>query len=265
MSRPSTYDPRRFKTTVPYYARYRLNYPDTLIMRVAEIAGLQPGDSVLDLGCGPALIAIAFARIGMRVTAVDPEPGMLDAAANAAREAGVALDIKQGSSFDMPRGIGPFKLVTIGRAFHWMDGAETLALLDTLVTPEGSLAFFDEDHPRTIENAWWSLLFDIGKKYGGNQSAHILRAQRPDFRTHHSLLLDSAFPRLEGTSTFVRRQLSAEEIVGLAFSLSISSRGWLGERADAFEADLRAALTELSPGERFTEIAELRALVAKRG
>jgi hypothetical protein len=30
------YDPRRFETTVPYYARYRLGYPELLIRRVVE-------------------------------------------------------------------------------------------------------------------------------------------------------------------------------------------------------------------------------------
>jgi len=34
---PETYDPRRFRTTVPYYARFRLGYPQGLIERVIAI------------------------------------------------------------------------------------------------------------------------------------------------------------------------------------------------------------------------------------
>src|ERR1700761_1760224 len=120
-----TYDPRRFETTVPYYARYRLGYPDLLIQRVIERVGLKPGDAVMDLGCGPGLLAIPFARFGMAVTGVDPEPQMLEAAKAAARDAGVTIAFRQGSSFDLPDDIGPFKLVTMGRAFHWMDQAQT--------------------------------------------------------------------------------------------------------------------------------------------
>ena len=56
------YDPRRFQTTVPYYARYRLGYPELLIRRVIERAGLKPRDAVMDLGCGPGLLAIPFAK-----------------------------------------------------------------------------------------------------------------------------------------------------------------------------------------------------------
>jgi len=77
---PETFNPRRFRTNVPFYARYRLSYPETLIARCAVAMGLRPGDKVLDLGCGPGLLAIPFARLGMAVTAVDPEPEMIEAA-----------------------------------------------------------------------------------------------------------------------------------------------------------------------------------------
>src|ERR1700743_292942 len=111
------YDPRRFQTTVPFYARYRLGYPDLLIRRVIERVGMAPGAAVMDLGCGPGLLAIPFAKAGMAVTGVDPEPEMLAAAKEAACEAGVSIALAQGSSFDLPPGMGPFRLVAMGRSF----------------------------------------------------------------------------------------------------------------------------------------------------
>src|ERR1700689_59988 len=89
---PETYDPRRFRTTVPFYARYRLPYPRALIDRVIGIVGMRPGDAVMDLGTGPGLLAILFAQAGMDVVAIDPEPEMLGAARAAAGEAGVGID-----------------------------------------------------------------------------------------------------------------------------------------------------------------------------
>lgn len=259
-----TFDPRRFRSTVPYYARYRLAYPDSLIGRVAEIVGLKPGDKVMDLGSGPGLLAIPFVRAGMQVLAVDPEPRMLRAAREAASAEGVALTVRQGSSFDLPRDAAPFRLITMGRAFHWMGGRATLTALESLVPSNGALAFFDDDHPRTAENAWRFVLRDIADKFGRSESPHLKLARSRGFRTHHSLLLDSPFRRLEGTSVFVRREITADDIVGLAFSLSTTSRERLGDRAAQFENELRASLTELSPEGRFIEIAELFALVAKR-
>jgi len=261
---PPTYNPHRFRTTVPFYARYRLGYPDSLIARVIERAGLQPHDKVMDLGCGPGTLAVAFARAGMDVVAVDPEPAMLGAAGKAAQEAGVSLTLREGSSFALPVDDAPFRLVAMGRSFHWMDGTNTLAALDAIVMADGALAFFDDDHPPTSENRWRTALRELGNKYGRQQSPHRIDAQSPGFRTHHSLLLDSRFNRLEGLSEFIRREITADEIVGLAFSLSTSSPEKLGDQAGAFEAELRAALAAISAEGRFTEIAELTALVARR-
>ncbi len=258
----NAFNPRRFRSTVPFYARYRLAYPDSLVARVAALVGLKYGDRVLDLGCGPGLLAIPFAKLGMAVTAVDPEPDMIAACAAAAREAGVEVTVAQGSSFDLPS--GAFRLVTMGRSFHWMDREATLKALDRVVTADGALAFFEDDNPATAENAWHRALREIGIQYGRNTSPNVQLRLAPDYRSDHALLLDSAFPRLSGVSEFVRRDITADEIVGLAFSLSTTSPERLGERAQAFEADLRAALAALSPGGRFTEIAELSALVARR-
>lgn len=249
---------------MPYYAEHRLGYPNRLIARACALAEVRPGDPILDLGCGPGLLAVPFAEAGMRVTAVDPEPEMLAAAAQAADAAGVEVTFREGSSFAMPPDLGPFKLVAMGRSFHWMDRAATLAMLDNIVVPEGALAFFSDDHPRTAENAWRWALRDIGEAYGRNLSPHLVAANRPEFRSHEALLLDSPFSCIEGVSVIVRCARTIDDIVGLAFSMSTSSRERLGDRADAFESDLRKRLHEISPGGQFIEVAEMSAHVASR-
>jgi SAM-dependent methyltransferase len=259
-----SYDPRRFRSAVPFYARYRLGYPETLIARTAALVGLKPGDAVMDLGCGPGLLAVPLAKLGFAAIAIDPEPDMVAACRTAAAEAGVRVEVRQGSSFDLPDGIGPFRLVAMGRSFHWMDRAATLKTLDGLVAANGALAFFDDDHPHTVENAWRRALRDLGDAYGRGLAPHLQQARAPGYRARESLLLDSAFPRIAGLSEIVRRTITADEIVGLAFSLSTTSPERLGDKAQDFERALRARLAELSPDGTFTEIAELSAQVAGR-
>jgi ubiquinone/menaquinone biosynthesis C-methylase UbiE len=259
------FEPRRFRSTVPYYARFRLHYPPELIARVIAMAGLAPGDGVMDLGCGPGLLAVPFAEAGLRVVGIDPEPDMLEAAREVAREAGVQIDFRQGSSFDLPADLGLIHLVAMGRSFHWMDRTETLRRLDALLPRDGAIALFEDDHPRTAENAWLVKMVEVGKNYGMHEAAHRVAAAKGDFRTHVSYLFESVFTHIERVGVYVRRAITTDEIVGRAFSLSMLSKEKLGARADDFERDLRAALTGLSPEGRFTEIAELAAIVAKRG
>jgi hypothetical protein len=98
-----------------------------------------------------------------------------------------------------------------------------------------------------------------------HEAAHRAAAARSDYRTHVSYLFDSVFTHIERAGVYVRRPITVDEIVGRAFSLSMLSKEKLGDRADDFERELRMALTVLSPEGRFTEIAELAAIVAKRG
>jgi SAM-dependent methyltransferase len=258
------FEPRRFRSTVPYYARYRLHYPAELIARVAERVGLEPGDGVLDLGCGPGLLAIPFAQAGMRVVGVDPEPDMLTAAREAAEGARVSVDFRPGSSFDLPGDLGAIRLVVMGRSFHWMDRAEMLRRFDALLPSNGAIALFEDDRPPTAENFWLRKFGEVGKNYGMHEAAHYAALMKGEYRTHVSYLFDSAFAHIEKVGSFIRRPITTDEIVGFAFSQSALSPERLGERAADFERDLRAALAALSPEDHFTQIAELAAIVAKR-
>ncbi len=260
----SVFEPRLFRTTVPFYARYRLGYPDSLIKRVIDRAGLQWGDPVLDLGCGPGLLAIPFAKAEMRVRAIDPEPDMLAATKEAAQKAMVMIDLRQGSSFDLHESAGRFKLVAMGRSFHWMDRVRTLAVLDNVVLRDGAVAIFTDSHPETRENCWRAAVREIGARYGAEYSGWRRKRRDPDYRSHESLLLESAFSLVEEASVFVRNELTTDDIVGRTLSLSATSPEKLGERRASFEADLRSELAKLSPDGRFTEIAQIGASIARR-
>ena len=264
MSQPVPYEPRRFQSAVPYYERYRLGYPERLIARVVALLGLRPGGAVLDLGCGPGSLSVPFARAGMAVTAADPEPQMLAAAEAAAKAGGVALRFWQGGSYDLKIAMGPYRLVTIGRAFHWMDRLATLAMLDHIIGAGGAVAFFHDAHPVLAENEWFKTLCKVGDKYGRAAQPHIGERKALGHRRYEPFLYKSAFTELDGLSVTVRRPISEDEIVGRAFSQSTCSPEKLGARADMFEAELRERLRVLSPNGRFIEIAEIVALVARR-
>lgn len=263
MSQVRFYEPHRFQSAVPFYERYRLGYPDRLIRRVIALMGLKPGDPVLDLGTGPGFLAVPFARAGMRVMAADPAPAMLDAAAEAARAAGVTLQLWQGGSYELAPDMGPFKLVTIGRAFHWMDRVATLAMLDNIVTPDGGVAFFHDAHPPVEENRWFKSLCDVADRYT-KETAHAAERKAGGHRRYEPYLFASAFTRLDGFSVTSRSDISLDDIVGRAYSLSSCAPERLGESQANFEADLRAALAPHAINGNLVEVAEMVALLARR-
>jgi len=262
-NKPLPNAPRRFQSTVDFYERYRLTYPDRLIARVAGLSGLKPGDPVLDLGAGTGMLAVGFAKLGMTVTAMDPEPEMLAVCKDTARTAGVSVSLRQGSSYDLEPGMGPFRLVTMGRSFHWMDRTATIAMLERIVTPDGGLALFHDAHPPVAENAWFKVMRQVQDRFGRGDEPHI-KERHGGHHRYEPYLFASQFTRLDGLSVTIRQALTIEELVGRAFSMSTSSPEKLGERADAFAAELSAALRELSPDGTFVEVAELVALLARR-
>ena len=256
------FEPRRFRTTVEFYARYRLSYPDALLARVWDFVALTTRDGVLDLGCGPGLLAVPFAKLGARVTAIDPEPGMIAAPEEAAQEAGVNIETWQASSFALPDGIGPFKLVTMGRSFHWMDRAKTLRSLDHLVTQDGAVAVLGDVRVKTPENSWREKMQRISDEYG--EAGHSIHQRDGDARSNESLLMDSVFPHLTRVSVIGRHEIPVDDVIGRAFSMSRTSKEVVGRRAEEFEKRLRDMLAEEAPNGVVTEIAELYALIARR-
>ena len=259
---------RPFQGTVADYREYRLDYPPRLIDRLIALMGLRPGDPVLDLGCGPGNLALPFARAGMAVTAMDPEPEMLRAAEEAVRAEGLSIRLVQACSSDLKATDGPFRLVLIGRAFHWMDRAATLAMLDRIVAPGGGVALLHDAHPPVEENGWYKVAVRANERYVRSLSLTVSGAGRDGgtggHRRYEPFLFASAFTRLDGLSVTVRTAISEDEIVGRAFSMGACSRDILEGAAEAFETELRAGLRELSPDGNFMEIAEMVALLARR-
>jgi ubiquinone/menaquinone biosynthesis C-methylase UbiE len=129
----------RFETTARTYAARREPYPAAFFAAAADALKLDGGEALIDLGAGRGLLALGFAPYVGRLLGVDPERAMVAEARRAAAAANIALPMIEGRAKDIAAHLGPFDIVTIGRALHWMDREPTLAALDRILAPHGRI------------------------------------------------------------------------------------------------------------------------------
>lgn len=61
-----------FNEIADEYDRHRPAYPDALIDRACDVAGLAPRTNVLEIGCGTGQLTRSLLERGLRVTAIEP-------------------------------------------------------------------------------------------------------------------------------------------------------------------------------------------------
>jgi trans-aconitate methyltransferase len=86
---------------------------------VVELLDPQPGERILDLGCGDGVLTAKIAAIGADVVAVDAAPDMVAAA----KAKGLDARVVPGQSLAFDR---EFDAVFSNAALHWMHPAETV-------------------------------------------------------------------------------------------------------------------------------------------
>ena|ERR1019366_1500706 len=193
----------RFASTVEFYARYREAYPPEFFQKVAEEIGLRGDAILLDVGCGPGMLAIGFAPFVGSCTGLDPEPGMIAAAKDAAAQAGVALSLIEGRIEEFST-TQTYDVITIGRAHHWLERIPTLAVLDRILGPSsGRILICRASSVETPETPWV-------KPYRKVRSAWA--SGRPEEKQYRILpnewFVDSCFSEIGEISATERRQVT---------------------------------------------------------
>lgn len=87
--------------------------------RIVQWAGAGPEDTVLDVACGPGLLACAFAKVAKHATGIDMTPAMLEQARKTQQEQGLKnLSWQQGDVYSLPFPPAQFSIVSSRFVFH---------------------------------------------------------------------------------------------------------------------------------------------------
>jgi hypothetical protein len=151
----------------------------------------------------------------------------------------------------------------MGRAFHWMDRAETLRRLDAVVEPDGALLFFNDERADAPENAALEAWSAVVERYSADDRVRMQR-KAPEWQHHEVVLRESAFHDVEELGFLDRGTTTVELLLHRALSMSATSESRLGARAGTMVDELRAVLAPFAAAGPLAQIIEWTALVARR-
>ena len=228
----------RFASTVALYEELRPPYPAEFFRAVAECLKLSRKHALIDLGTGPGLLALGFAPYVGRIVGVDPEPGMIAAAREAAARAGREFTLIEGRAEDLGPDIGSFDLVTIGRALHWMERSALGALFARLVAPQGVVVVCSSVSAPDDRNPWLGD-YDAARRAWSEESLW-LDSRRGD-RAHRDLastLEGTGFHASERIRVETTHDVSIGDLARRVLTFSSSSPAALGDKVEAMLADV---------------------------
>ena len=107
-----------FNVSADAYDRFMGSWSRLLAPQLADLAGIGPGQRVLDVGCGPgALTTELVSRLGAdQIVAIDPSESFVAAA----RERHPGVDIRQASAEALPYPDGRFDAALAQLVVHFM-------------------------------------------------------------------------------------------------------------------------------------------------
>lgn len=259
-----------FTGVATYYRRYRPGIPRVVADRsLAEANREAPATTLLDLGTGTGQVIEALHRHFRDIIAVDPDAEMLETAEAHLRtlisgDTALRCFRCKAEDFVPPPGWSA-SLVTICRAFHWMDQPLLLARLAEYVPPTGVVAVFGDRSFWEANSEWKKAIRAVIQFFLGEQRRAGSGVFSHHDRPYSEILKESPFNRVEEFTVPVRRTWTFESVLGYLYSTTFASRSLFGERIDEFEAAVRAALNAYSNSGELEEENEFVIRIGRKG
>jgi SAM-dependent methyltransferase len=143
-----------FNDVAAEYDRNRPTYPDALVDRACEVAGIGHGDRVLEIGCGTGQLTRSLLARGLRVTALEPGDRLIRVAEENLKDLGDAEFVHARlEDVRLPR--ENYEAVFSASAIHWVEPDLSWRKIADALAPKGTLAliqYFGLREPRSIDD-----------------------------------------------------------------------------------------------------------------
>jgi SAM-dependent methyltransferase len=255
---PAPYDPTLYRGSAPYYRRGRPPCSRALRETVAAECGLDGTGRLLDVGCGPGVLAVELAPLVDEAVGLDPDDAMLAQAARHAEEASVANVrwVKALAEQIPERDLGPCRVVTFGQSFHRTEREPVAEAVYDMLEPGGSIVLVahtvegrpdppEPPYPRIPHEAMRAL---IDRYLGPRPRSGQGFAAPPHSDRWEDALGRTRFGR--GRQIFAPGRADiVQDVDGVLanyLSMSFAAPHLFGDRLDRFEAEVRRELSERS-------------------
>jgi ubiquinone/menaquinone biosynthesis C-methylase UbiE len=151
-----------FETSRKAYDAFMGRYADRLAPRLIAFAGVQPGERVIDVGCGPGSLTEALGELvgPEKVAAVDPSEPFAAAAADRVP----AADVQVGAAEALPWPADTFDVALSQLVVNFMSDADAgVAEMRRVVHPGGTVASCTWDYAggMTMLRTFWDAALSL--------------------------------------------------------------------------------------------------------
>jgi ubiquinone/menaquinone biosynthesis C-methylase UbiE len=253
-----------FEGTSEYYSQYRPEYPQAMFEDIVTKYNLGESGRLLDIGCGPGVLAIPLSKYFEEVVAVDIDSGMIKEGKERADALGIN-NIKwlTKSADELESKIGIFKLITLGASFHWLNRPRFCNLAFKILSDDGGMFLSWTGHSiwNKERNVWEEKVLEIIKKYLGDKRRAGNGVFEVQTDKNEDTIKNAGFSRIE----FKRypsdvRMVTVEDIIKGQYTTSYAAKNLFGDRAGEFEKELSMELLKINPDNQFEEVHSARGL-----
>ncbi len=137
---------------------------------------------------------------------------------------------------ELPKAIGTFDVVTIGRALHWLEREPMLRVLEWLVSDGGAVVVCGATLSDAPVNCWAERYNAIRRAWSSETDGRRYRVDP------NAWFAGSRFHLVDKVTVNERHQVSASDLIGRAYSQSTTSLTVIGHRRASFEAEVLEAM-----------------------